>query len=60
MHILDGVEEVGGELPDVLRALLKDVEEPRADAALRLGEQLRRLLAVHRVGGEERVPLSHF
>ena len=55
MHILDGVEEVRGELLDVLRALLKDVEEPRADAALRLGEELGRLRAVHRVGRQEGV-----
>ena len=56
MHVLDGVEEVRGELLEVLRALLKDVEEARADAALRLGEELGRLRAVHRVGRQEGVP----
>ena len=56
MHVLDGVEEVRGELFEVLRALLKDVEEPRADAALRLSEELGGLCAVHRVGPQEGVP----
>ena len=56
MHVLNGVEEVRGELLEVLRALLKDVEEPRADAALRLGEELGGLRAVHRVGRQEGVP----
>ena len=56
VHVLDGVEEVRGELLEVLRALLKDVEEPRADAALRLGEELGRVRAVHRVGRQEGVP----